>query len=216
MRNDVCTSRRDHIGLDETALTGIYQDNVNMAIWRRNLSRELQMQAKQCVEQHPKMQLSAVVDPASALDTLRTELPSQDHMKELLEDMATLVDMFCCLFDCKRAGLRLKVLNSAMCPRFHVDNVPCRLVTTYIGIATEWLAHNHVNRDKLGPGNQGLPDEESGLYHHSEQIQHLSAGHVALMKGEKWHNNQGAGLVHRSPEPSQSSRLLLTLDFVDA
>lgn len=52
-----------------------------------------------------------------------------------------MVDMFCCLFELKRAGLRLTVLDRAMCPRFHVDRVPCRLVTTYLGAATEWLPH---------------------------------------------------------------------------
>jgi len=37
---------------------------------------------------------------------------------------------------------------------------------------------------------------------------------VALMKGEKWPGNKGAGLVHRSPAvAAREPRLLLTLDF---
>ena len=39
---------------------------------------------------------------------------------------------------------------------------------------------------------------------------------MALLKGELWANNEGAGLVHRSPQlPIGSRRLLITLDFVD-
>jgi len=108
------------------------------------------------------------------------------------------------------------VLDKAMCPKFHVDRVPCRLLTTFQGIATEWLPHNKVNRDKLGPGSQGKADSESGLYTSPEDIQQLQAGHVALLKGELWEGNENAGLVHRSPAvPNGERRLLLTLDFMD-
>jgi hypothetical protein len=111
-----------------------------------------------------------------------------------------------------------------MCPRFHVDKVPCRLVTTYHGIATEWLPHHCVNRSKLGAGNAGKSDEQSGLFQHPNNIHQLHQGEVALLKGESWEGNEGAGLVHRSPSMpvTQNSalkntfserRLLLTLDF---
>ena len=101
-----------------------------------------------------------------------------------------------------------------MCPRFHVDRVPCRLVTTYAGKATQWLAHDRVDRSKLGPGSEGKPDAESGLYTNVEDIQQLQQGDVALLKGECWEGNEGAGLVHRSPQlTAGTGRLLLTLDF---
>ena len=135
-------------------------------------------------------------------------------MTPLSEDIAELVDMFCCLFDLGRVGLRLTVLDKAMCPKFHVDKVPCRLVTTYQGSATDWLPHNKVDRSKLGHGSEGKPDEQSGLFSKMDDIQHLTAGDVALLKGESWEGNEGAGLVHRSPSLSAGeSRLLLTLDM---
>ena len=103
-----------------------------------------------------------------------------------------------------------------MCPKFHVDKIPCRLVTTYQGIATEWLPHRVVNRTKLGSGSNGLSDSESGLYQQESDIQQLTSGEVALLKGENWYANERAGLVHRSPQiPDGEHRLLLTLDFAD-
>ena len=108
------------------------------------------------------------------------------------------------------------VLDRSMCPKFHVDKVPCRLVTTLSGIATQWLDHQVVDRDKLGAGSNGLPDEESGLFERQSHINQLSVGDVALLKGEGWFDNEGAGLVHRSPAlNSNDRRLLLTLDFID-
>ncbi len=101
-----------------------------------------------------------------------------------------------------------------MCPKFHVDRVPCRLVATYSGIATQWLPHHAVRRERLGVGSQGKTDEESVLYRNPNDIQQLKAGDIALLKGESWIGNEGAGLVHRSPNvTNESKRLLLTLDF---
>ena len=135
----------------------------------------------------------------------------------LCEDVANLVNMFCCLFELKRAGLRLAVLDCAMCPRFHVDKVPCRLLTTYRGIGTEWLPHLVADRSKLGFGNQGKSDNDSGLFKSVANIEQLTLGDVALLKGEAWRGNQGAGLIHRSPQLAiQERRLLLTLDFLDS
>ena len=135
---------------------------------------------------------------------------------EICQHITLLVDMFCTLFDLKEAGLRLKLLDSPMCPKFHVDKVPCRLVTTFYGSATEWLPHSAVNRTKLGAGSIGLQDDSSGIMQHASDIQQLSSGDVALLKGESWHNNELAGLVHRSPVLTQHERrLLLTLDFAN-
>ena len=122
--------------------------------------------------------------------------------------------MFCCLFDLKRVGLRLTTLHHAMCPRFHVDNIPYRLVTTYGGTGTQWLPHHVVDRRKLGTGNQGLSDDLSGLYKNGTTVEQLVCADVALLKDEGWQGNENAGLVHRSPalKPAEK-RLLLTLDF---
>ncbi|GAL13441.1 hypothetical protein JCM19233_4443 [Vibrio astriarenae] len=97
----------------------------------------------------------------------------------LIDSIAELVDMFCFLFELKRAGVRLATLDRAMCPRFHVDRVPCRLVTTYKGIATQWLLNKDVDRSKLGQCSNGLPDEESGLISSNRSINQLRCGDVA-------------------------------------
>lgn len=124
--------------------------------------------------------------------------------------------MYCCLLGLQRAGLRLTTLDRAMCPRFRVDRVPCRLVTTYQGIATEWLQHSDVDRQHLGVRDSNASDKAVGLYQHETDIQQLACGDVAILKGELWTGNEGAGLVHRSPAvPVGQNRLLLTLDFSD-
>lgn len=211
-------------GSSHEIMTDIYQENTNIVIWQRQMTDALVSSAAEIVQTKPALQTSLIVTPDSVFASVHNALSETDTSVVLAKDIAQLVDMFCCLFDLKRAGLRLTVLNGAMCPRFHVDKVPCRLITTYHGIATEWLPHQCVDRSKLGFGSEGKPDEKSGLFQHPEDIHRLYKGEVALLKGESWEGNEGAGLVHRSPsmsannEPIQAgtgceSRLLLTLDF---
>ena len=196
-----------------TILADIYNEENNITVWQRNLPEQLQSSVNDFLAVNPTYERNLTVTAKSAFSSV-SDMLGADSQPELSEDITELVDMFCYLFDLKRAGLRLAVLDRAMCPRFHVDNVPCRLVTTYQGIATEWLPHQVVNRKKLGAGNAGLPDDQSGLFMNKGDIQQLKSGDVALLKGELWEGNENAGLVHRSPALVKGERrLLLTLDF---
>ena len=205
---------RSIAGHEPSILTDIYQDTVNIAIWQRELAQVLEQAADRVLSKNPTLQTSITIAPQDAYAAVN-DVFGTTEAAVLSEDIAQLVDMFCCLFDLKRAGLRLTALDRAMCPRFHVDRVPCRLVTTYGGVATEWLPHHRVDRSKLGAASQGKPDEQSGLFENKSDIQRLNQGDVALLKGELWEGNENAGLVHRSPAVNPgANRLLLTLDFI--
>jgi len=198
--------------VDPSILTSIYEAPVNISVWQRQLSPKLIGMIASFIGVNPNFKVSMTVSPDSSLSSVLDALGEPEANLPLAKDISQLVEMFCCLFEQERVGLRLTVLNHAMCPRFHVDRVPCRLVTTYQGPATQWLPNAEADRSKLGHGNGGLPNKESGLYTHSNVAQQINAGDVALLKGELWEGNEGAGLIHRSPSTEQA-RLLLTLDF---
>ena len=201
---------------EHEVLTDIYQEDINMVVWKRDLAKNLEQAADAIIESNPTLEELLVVSPEKAFDSVKKVLGSSQEAEVLAEDIAHLVDMFCCLFDLKRGALRMTVLDRAMCPKFHVDKVPCRLITTFQGAATEWLPHHAVNRQKLGIGSNGQPDDQSGLYQRHDDIQQLNCGDVGLLKGELWSGNESAGLVHRSPALEIGERrLLLTLDFSD-
>ena len=214
--NNVTNHRKAYISNQSEILTDIYQNDSNIVVWERNFSKTLSDSIAVFLLSNPAFQLSITLSPKNAVEVMHQYLGANEQYAELSENIAELVDMFAYLFALKQVGLRLASLDRAMCPKFHVDRVPCRLITTYVGIATQWLPHDCVDRSKLGMGSQGLSDSQSGIYQNQLDIQQLKEGDVALLKGELWDGNENAGLVHRSPMVNENeNRLLLTLDFND-
>ena len=208
-------SRKAAINHHPSIFTDIYQENINIAIWERDLAADIKSCVGQFLQSHSKYQTSLIVKPDTVFNKLIESENELTNAQAFCKDISELVEMFCVLFDAERVGLRLTVLDTAMCPRFHVDRVPCRLVCTYYGVTSEWLPHDLVDRSKLGKGNNGQPDAESGLFQSEENINRLKTGDVAILKGELWEGNENAGLVHRSPQvPTGDKRFLLTLDYI--
>ncbi|WP_332403299.1 DUF1826 domain-containing protein [Vibrio metschnikovii] len=203
------------IGDLPSILTDIYQPEHNIAIWQRVLSTQLQHNVELLMQQAPSLALVLRVTPLNVAEYLREKLADYVCADILSEDIAMIVDMFCCLFDVQEVGVRLTILDKPMCPKFHVDHVPCRLVTTYAGSATQWLSNQGLDRTKLGAGSLGQSDDCSGLLAKDSVIHQMFTGDVALLKGSGWEVNENNGLVHRSPAyiPNER-RLLLTIDFV--
>ncbi|MEC9262457.1 MAG: DUF1826 domain-containing protein [Pseudomonadota bacterium] len=186
-------------------LADIYEPQVNMAVWQRPLAGSVQRAVKQGINAGLKLNVTEEVPVSEALKTLQANYSLSQWQPALSEDVAALVDMFGCLFDTELVGLRLRTLNSAMCPKFHFDRVPCRLVMTYNGSGTQWLPNQCI----------AIKDGRliSDIDNHSKHINTLQEGEVALLKGSMWAGNEHTPLVHRSPQvKSSQSRLLLTLD----
>ena len=194
-------------------LTAIYEPEVNLAAWRAGLAETLRQESQRLCQQQPGFKL--VTSGTSAELAVAVENKLDGEYQALVERLQLCLDMFTELFESQSIGLRLEVLDRAMCPRFHVDRLTVRLISTFYGPATEWLPNVSVNRRWLGPAAAGKTDETSGLIIDASAIQTLEAGDVVLMKGEAWDGNEGYGLVHRSPEVSPADRrLALTLDWL--
>ena len=217
LKNSASLNRSSFKGNTTSALSEIYQEEVNIAIWQRKLSSKIMLASNNILQTYPFLEISEVINPKDVIEMLDSKIGTSKDNIYLSSDISDLVNIFCDLFKLDRVGFRLKILDHAMCPRFHVDRVPCRLITTYHGIATEWLPHCKVDRSKLGVASHGKIDEETGIFKTHKDIEQLDVGHVGLLKGESWEKNEGAGLVHRSPkvENNDQRRLMLTLDFID-
>ncbi|MDC0612442.1 DUF1826 domain-containing protein [Vibrio sp.] len=200
-------------GESPLVLTRIYDERYNLAVWNRVLSSSLVDALDRDLKQGVQVKLVEAVSVDDVREIIGDKLEQFSASDELVQHIYELVEMFSLLFDLKRVGLRLRTTDSALCPRFHVDKVGCRLVTAFVGAGTEWLENRYVNRSLLGKPSITESDLFSGS---SCSINNIDTGHVALLKGEQWEGNEGNGIVHRSPtvKPEQR-RLLMTLDIID-
>ena len=201
---------------DVSNIYKIHKSENNISIWERELDSEIIESSKKVLVNSPGLRFSEILGPKNVKKRLSEKFSSNDESNLLINDISSVVDLFCNLFSLKKVWLRLDAIEEPMCPRFHTDTVKCRLVTTYYGPGTQWLPHDSVNRSKLGDGNQGKPDKKSGLFKSKKDIRELKTGHIALLKGEDWEGNKGLGLVHRSPHRESSyKRLYMTIDFLE-
>ncbi|MDH4583983.1 DUF1826 domain-containing protein [Pseudomonas sp. BN415] len=188
------------------------QDGVNLAIWRRQLPLHVQGFANSLLALGEPLAESLILELPDAdcepnLSDLVAGFADLEGHRGFIADVGWLVRAFACLVDARRIGLRLRRLDKPMCPRFHVDHVPLRLITTYAGAGSQWLREGEMVRSRLGD-----PAAEPVRVVDNQQ---MAAGHVALFKGEKWQGNEGRGIIHRSPQDvPDKGRLLLTLDWL--
>ncbi len=201
---------------DPAVFTSLYDSEINLCVWQRELADEVTQYSEYLLQQYPhatEIRLSATLKELG--QALEKQLPAHIQRQAFIDNVIILADMLICLLGAKAVGLRLCVTGTATCPRFHVDKLGCRLITTYSGPATEWLENADIDRSKLGPGAEGKADCESGLYSQESAIYQLSHGDVALLKGELWPGNHKRGIVHRSPTiPTGLKRLFVTMDAI--
>lgn len=201
---------RQSFGETPLALSDILNDGVNLAVWQRQLPLHIAEFGALLVALNEPLAESLVVELVSEdsvpnLQGLATSCRDLEGYDGFIADVSWLVSAFACLLGAKRIGVRLRLLDKAMCPRFHVDHVPVRLITTYAGIGSQWLREGVMDRRTLSQ-----TDAEP-----TERIEQIHCGEVALLKGTKWHGNEGHGLIHRSPAlKADERRLILTLDWL--
>lgn len=187
------------------AMAQALQDGVNLAVWQRQLPPQLHDFAEVVAGLGGSLADQRVLEvdehQVPVIDALLQEAVDIHGYDAFVADVTWLVSAYSCLLGARRVGLRVRALTSPMCPRFHVDNVPLRLITTYAGPGSEYVPEQEVARTALSTGYAAV-----------DKVMRLNAGDVALFKGERWEGNEGAGVVHRSP--SGPPRLLLTLDWL--
>lgn len=115
----------------------------------------------------------------------------------LVADAARLAELFCTAMDLARLELRLEVVRTDSCRKFHADYVTARLITTYVGEGTDWLDEDDAARVAAGETPR--------------QINRLRPFDIGLFKG-KLATDRPA--IHRSPPiaGTGAARLLLVLN----
>tara|TARA_B100000519_G_C14169442_1_gene403143 strand:+ start:90 stop:746 length:657 start_codon:yes stop_codon:yes gene_type:complete len=120
--------------------------------------------------------------------------------KTWVSDMSEICQIFCDTLNSKSISFCLGTERG--CSRYHIDNVPMRLLVTYMGQGTEWLPNEIANRAAF---EEGLPNEK--IVKDSSKIKSIKTFNVAIFRGG------AAGLLHRTPDSAlKNPSILLRLD----
>ncbi len=137
-----------------------------------------------------------------------------EDAREWVAYLEEVTGLFAHLLGARVVGVRQIVAEGPHCPRFHVDRVVARGVLTVVGACTEWLAEADIDRSRLGHAG-GPDDATSGLVRDGSRLRRIDTGALAVFKGTDWAGAEERAVVHRSPPPNGSRRVLLTLDWLD-
>ena len=185
----------------------IYDENVELVSVARPASGPLDALAEHLFASRRDVQTQweqAARDADAPLAALSGSV-DPERLGALCEEVALAGDMLSELLGCERMGIRVTTLRRPMCPRFHVDHVPCRLLVTIGGPGTEWIANGDVDRARLADRDTDAPPIRPG-----RDIRRLATRSWSLLKGGAWDGRFG-GVVHRSPH-QPAERLLLSFD----
>ena len=193
-------------------LSDVFSEDISVALWSREQNHDISRYFEQVFGD-----LGMGVRGVFSMNSLKTELakmlPEHNGREQAVEDVYLLADMLTCLFNCESVGVRLTPLTSAMCPKLHVDNVPVRLVNTYLGPGTQWLPTEALQSLSNGANLPVNTKSFKDAFYDPNDIQQMKAFEVGLLKGLAWEQHEQMAAIHRSCQVAEGEkRVLLTLD----
>ena len=114
--------------------------------------------------------------------------------------MADVCKTFCELEKMEAVSFQLGTQRA--CRRYHIDNVPKRMLVTYAGKGTEWLPDEAADREAFlsGEPNEKIIKDPSAL-------QFINQWDVAVFRGGP------EGVLHRTPDAALNGpSILMKLD----
>ncbi|WP_299210264.1 DUF1826 domain-containing protein [uncultured Tateyamaria sp.] len=183
---------------DPESLDTFLKPGCAAAIWRRQIPPSVQgwlnaLDPDVLPRGRVMLPTSAVAETVGHLFDM-SGLPSGPERDWLQADISLLADTFADVMSTTLLRLRLDVVTTNACRKFHIDAVTARLVCTYRGTGTQYGVSPRGN----APG----------------RVFTVPTGAPILLRGTLWPEQPSSGLLHRSPpiEGTGETRLVLVLD----
>lgn len=199
--------RRDRVVDQGSRLSVVRRASVDVCVWKR--ASGLPSEWLDAVSAKADFHHDARNVRAHEIDFGRWLAPlgAAVEVGQLRADLDTLLGLWVKLVGDVPLRVQLSTIENQKCPRFHIDNVGLRLLCTYAGPGTEWIAESALDRDRLRTCSMSdAPLRPGG------QVSQVERFDVLIMKGSAWPGNGQRGAVHRSPHVHGQRRLVLTLD----
>ncbi|MEO0688835.1 MAG: DUF1826 domain-containing protein [Pseudomonadota bacterium] len=185
------------ISVSPHVLNAVRDEDCNLAVWERPANPAFESLLAESLKD---VRFAA---PLNGLETrLKEELahagyPDTEERGTLIEDITALAVRYGAIMQLDALSVRLAVVTTDSCRKFHADYVKARLITTYVGTGTQWIDAEDAAR----VAKDEVP----------QNVKTLSTGDAGLFKGKLWTQTPA---IHRSPpiEGTGERRLILVLD----
>lgn len=185
---------------DPADLSTFLQPGCAAAIWRRQTPPAVQSWLDG-IDGEALPQARVILPPPAVYKAVQhlfdmANLPDGSERDWLQQDIVGLADTFSDLMKARFLRLRLAVVTTNACRKFHIDAVTARLVCTYRGSGTQY----GISIDGVEP----------------RRVFTVQTGSPILLRGTLWPAEPPSGLLHRSPpiEGTGETRFVLVLDPV--
>ena len=189
------------IGCFSSILSTIHDSDKNIAIFERNISglnNEIDVLLSRATEFRCK---GTVQDISKRIkEAFCAQCP------ELHLDFIELIELFKDVTGAEEFKFFLHTVTTDMCRKFHTDINDLRMLCTYAGPGTLWVAED----DNSSKSQSQSSSHEVSI--DKDSIHQVKTGNVAILKGALYPNSNPA--IHRSPSISKNAetRLLLRID----
>ena len=179
----------DMLGIGDPGVAAVLWDrpvDPAFAAWIDGLSPE-RLPSLRAATPHPRAR-DAVRAACESAGT-----PEGPERERLIDDIGALAQIVARVSGNPMVKIRLDVVRTDSCRKFHFDNIRLRLLCAYRGAGTEY-----------GVAPRGETPE---------RIERVPRGAAALFRGRRW-PGEATGLLHRSPPIAGTgeTRLLLVID----
>ncbi len=173
-----------------SVLNKILDQEINLVSYVRTLEEKIKIYTKFLLE---KQKFEFNTNEINFLKEFQS-LPENFGKNEFIQDLKMIIEEFKKISKSKKLKIQLAIIDKVQCPKFHVDFVSLRLISTYSGVGTIYLENQNSNRKELGLGNNlKVPICQ-------KEIKQLETYSISILKGEAYPKNLGKGIIHKSPE----------------
>ncbi len=192
LRNDPSGKEAITTGRTRAVLERIRRPDVHLAIWQREgacVVPDLDWDTIEDIDENIDVdRLASTIPEVMATAGYPVDAPA---IVTFGTEMAALAAYFATFMACDRLRLRLDVIETDACRKFHADQVTARLLMPLVGPGTQWMRAGIV---------PAVPEGQ------------LRPGDVGVFKGRIW--AEEPLILHRSPPIAETgmTRLLLVID----
>ena len=209
------TSHREIFAATEAA-EALADAAITSCRWKRPVSASRADSVKRWAANFPEEGRTAIVSKnaaSTAVAELMAGMRFDETARWLALDMRNLAGLYLRLTGSESCRIKLDLVKRQACRRFHYDYLTLRMLCTYAGAGTLWVAREDVHLPALDEAAGDLDAQNGRIVPNPARIQSCAVGDVLWLKGALHPACDGVGAVHRSPFASPGSpRLVLTID----